>query len=209
MSQNDQITEVLRAWEAGEKGAVDRLLPLVYDELRRLARGQLYRCGHGNRTLDTTALVHEAYLKFVDQGQLRLSGRQHFYAVAARAMRQILVDRARRRAAAKRGGTEHAVSLEEHDRMLETEAETMLALDEALDRLESDNQRWPRVVECRFFAGLTDEETAEFLGVSARTVQRDWRSARGRLRQLLSAEVVERLSSDPEVEGPEREGRSR
>lgn len=189
-----EITEALRRWEAGETGAFDRLLPLVYEELRRLAHGQLYRRGAGNRSLDTTALVHEAYLKFVDQERLELSGREHFFAVAARAMRQVLVDRARRRATDKRGGGERPLPLEERDARIDVEVETVLALDEALERLESEDPRSVRVVECRFFAGLTDEETAVVLGVSSRSVQRDWHRARGRLRKILSEKTVARLS---------------
>jgi RNA polymerase sigma factor (TIGR02999 family) len=188
------VTRVLLAWASGEPGAVDELIPLVYDELKQLARRQLARSSGARTTLDTTSLVHEAYLKFVDQAHLGLDGRSHFYAVAARAMRQVLVDRARRRQAAKRGGGVPPTELDDGHGEIDTDVEAILALEEALARLGAESERCVRVVECRFFAGLTEEETAKALGVSIRTIQRDWLQARAWLRQELSPAYVERLS---------------
>lgn len=192
-----EITRSLVAWEAGEAGAVDRLLPLVYQELKRLARRQLRRHDAGGATLDTTALVHETYLKFVDQDRVRAGGRSHFYAIAARAMRQVITDRARRHQATKRGEGARPETLHEDLPVAAAGAEidTLLALDAALGELAAVNERCVRIVECRFFAGLTEEETAEALAVSVRTVQRDWLQARGWLRQHLSPDEVRRLSS--------------
>jgi len=189
-----EVTAILAEWEAGDPTAFDRLVPLVYERLRRLASGQLRRDAAGRRTLDTTGLVHEAYLKFVDGAALGLAGRAHFFAVAARAMRQVLVDRARRRQAARRGAGVAPLPLEANDLAIEHDAETLLALEQALERLARTSERCARVVECRFFAGLTEEETAAALGVTPRTVQRDWLRARGRLREALSPQAVARLS---------------
>lgn len=194
MGGADDVTGLLEQWGRGDPGAFDRLVPLVYDQLKRLARSQLARDREARRTLDTTALVHEAYLKFVDSTRLGVEGRAHFYAVAARAMRQVLVDRARRRRAARRGaGAEHK-ELEERDLAVEHEAESLLALEQSLERLAAECERCVRVVECRFFLGMSEDETAEALGVTSRTVQRDWLRARGRLRQTLSPQAIARLS---------------
>jgi RNA polymerase sigma factor (TIGR02999 family) len=181
-----EITDLLAAHRAGDGEAFSRLVPLVYEDLRRIARRSL-RGGRGARTIDTTALVHEAYLKLVDQTRAAWQDRNHFFAVAARAMRQILVDEARRKAAAKRGGGAVTLALEEdrHGAALAVDAERLLAIDEALESLATLDPRLPRVVECRFFAGYTDEETAGALGVSMRTVQRDWMRARAWLREEL------------------------
>jgi RNA polymerase sigma factor (TIGR02999 family) len=195
MSAPDEVTGLLEQWGRGDSGAFDRLVPLVYDQLKRLARGQLARDRQARRTLDTTALVHEAYLKFVDTTRLGVAGRAHFYAVAARAMRQVLVDRARRRRAVRRGAGAEPVELEERDLAVEREAESLLALEQSLERLAAECERCVRVVECRFFLGMTEEETAEALGITPRTVQRDWLRARGRLRETLSPAAVARLSS--------------
>jgi len=189
-----EVTRILAEWGEGDPTAFDRLLPHVYDQLRSLARGQLRRDRRARRTLDTTALVHEAYLKFVGDSHLDVDGRAHFLAVAARAMRQVLIDRARRRTTARRGGGVEALPIEERDLAIETEAETLLALEQALERLGRECERCVRVVECRFFAGMTEEETAQALDVSVRTVERDWLRAKLHLRETLSGEIVERLS---------------
>lgn len=176
------ITGLLLAWRAGDRSAVDRLFPLVYDALRRIAHRQL----SGERpeqTLRTTALVHESYLRLVDQTRTRWEDRAQFFAIAARVMRRILVDHARRHHAAKRQGLE--VSLDEDALVAAERADTLVALDEALTRLAEIDERVARVVECRFFAGLTEEETAEALGVTARTVRRDWVKAKGWLYRAM------------------------
>jgi RNA polymerase sigma factor (TIGR02999 family) len=178
------ITGLLVAWRAGDRTALDRLFPLVYDELRRIAHRQLGR-ERPDHTLGTTALVHEAYLKLVDQTRAQLTDRAHFFAVAARAMRRILVDYARRHSAAKRGGAQARVSLDDATLVADERADTLVALDDALTRLAEVDDRLSRVVECRFFGGLTEEETAEALAVTARTVRRDWVKAKGWLAQEL------------------------
>ena len=168
-----------------DPGAHDEAFPLVYDELRRLARRQLRREADGH-TLSTTALVHEAYLRLADQTQGRWRDRGHFLAIAATAMRRILVDHARRHHAAKRGGAALRVPLERiEDLAADERAEILVALDAALAHLASLDARQARVVECRFFGGLTEEETAEALGVGLRTVKRDWAKARSWLYQEL------------------------
>ena len=162
------------------QATLDSLIPLVYEELRSVARRQLRREQAGH-TLDTTAVIHEAYLRLSEQRRAPWGDRVHFLAVASLAMRRVLVDHARRRRAEKRGGT--AVRVPLSDAMilvdLDARADELLALDQALDRLARLEPRLARVVECRFFSGLTEEETAEVLGVTARTVRRDWVKARG------------------------------
>jgi RNA polymerase sigma factor (TIGR02999 family) len=180
-----EVTQLLKAYEAGDRSAFDRLVPIVYDELRRLARRQLYRGPRGGQTLNTTGLVHEAWLRLVDQSQAEWQDRGHFLAVAARAMRQITIDHARRRLAAKRGGGAPREQLDESRLPGAQRAEWLLALEEALEHLARHNERLVRVVECRFFAGFSEEETAEALGVSLRTAQRDWLRARAWLREEL------------------------
>jgi RNA polymerase sigma factor (TIGR02999 family) len=178
------ITDLLLQVRQGSPDAMDRLFPLVYGELRRIAHRQLLgeRPGH---TLGTTGLVHETYLKLVDQTRVQWRDRAHFFALASRAMRQILVDYARRYRAQRRGGAMKRVSLTEVAAVEEKQAELVLAVHEALERLSAMNERLSRVVECRYFAGLTEEETAEALGLSARTVERDWLKAKGWLYQEL------------------------
>ena len=178
------ITGLLLAWRAGKADALERLFPLVYDELCRIAHAQLRRERAGH-TLGTTALVHEAYLKLVDQTRAQWVDRAHFFAVATDAMRRILVDHARRFRAEKRGGDAERVSLSDSMLVAEERAETLLALDDALTQLAALDGRLSRVVECRFFGGLTEEETAEVLGVTARTVRRDWIKAKGWLHRAL------------------------
>ena len=172
-----EITNVLATAVASGGNAVERLVPLIYDDLRAIAHRQLAR-EHRNHTLQTTALVHEAYLKLVDDTRVTGRGRAYFFAAAGRAMRQVLVDHARRRATAKRGGGVEPVSLEESRIAVDEFAVELLDLDRALDQLSHLNPRHARVVECRFFAGLSVEETAEALDVSARTVKSDWALAR-------------------------------
>ncbi len=186
MPAESPITDLLAELRNGRREIADALFPVVYDELRRIARRQL-GSGRSDETLGTTALVHEAYLKLVDQTRAEWRDRAHFYAVAALAMRQILVDYARQHRAAKRGGGTRRVSLEETMVSVEDQAEALVQLDEALTRLSRVDERLSRVVECRFFGGLTEEETAEALGVTARTVRRDWVKARGLLYEELSA----------------------
>ena len=178
------ITALLANLRGGDEAAVDALLPLVYDELQALARGQLRgeREGH---TLNPTALVHEAYLKLVGQ-DANWQNRAHFFGIASLAMRRVLVHYARRRAAEKRGGGVAAVTLEEEAVAHEAPAEELLALDEALTRLGEIAERPAKVVELRFFGGLTQEEAAEALGVSVPTVQRDWQTAKAWLGRTLA-----------------------
>jgi RNA polymerase sigma factor (TIGR02999 family) len=184
MPQRADITAQLQGWGAGEQTARDALFPLVYDELRRIAHRQLRREWQGH-TLDTTALVHEAYLRLVDQTRAGFTDRAHFFAVAANAMRRILVDYARRYLTDKRGAAPRRVALAEDMLVAEERADTLLAIDEALEELSRIDERLGRVVECRFFGGLTEEETAEVLGVTARTVRRDWIKAKGWLHRTL------------------------
>jgi len=171
------ITDLLVQIRNGNPEAMDRLYSLVYEQLRRMAHRQL-RAERPGHTLGTTGLVHETYLRLVDQTHVEWQDRAHFFAVAARAMRRILVDYARRYRALRRGGGLHRVALTEEAAVAER-GETLLALDEALERLAALNGRLSQVVECRYFAGFTEEETAEALGVTTRTVQRDWAKARG------------------------------
>ena len=185
MSTPGDVTELLAESRAGDARANDRLLSLVYDELYRLA--QRHRLGRRrDATLNTTSLVHEAYIKLVDDDRLPFDGRAHFFASAARAMRQVVVDDARAKNRAKRGGGERPAPL---DAVPEIEAdaptEEVLALDEALKTFETIDPRAARVVECRYFAGLTVEETAEALGISATTVKREWAAARAWLYRAL------------------------
>ncbi len=180
-----RITNMLLEWGTpGERRPVDRLLPLVYDELRRVAHRQLGRERPGH-TLSTTALVHEAYLRLVDQTRARWVDRAHFFAVAAGVMRRILVDYARRFRAAKRGGDAQHVDLDLAQVSLDERSEMLINLDEALGRLAELNPRLSQVVECRFFGGMTEEETAEALGVTDRTVRRDWIKAKAWLSREL------------------------
>lgn len=161
----------------GDHGAFDRLLPLVYEDLRQVAHRLMLRERTGH-TLSTTALVHEAYLRLVDQRRVEWTDRGHFFAVAATAMRRILVDYARKYAASKRSGGLQQVQLDTVASIADERAAELMAVDEALTRLASLNERLARVVECRFFGGLTAEETATALQVTTRTVERDWAKAR-------------------------------
>jgi RNA polymerase sigma factor (TIGR02999 family) len=187
LATTGNITALLAAHREGDPEAFDRLVPLVYDDLRRIASRQLRRL-RGAATLDTTALVHEAYLRLVDQPVLDVDDRNHFFGIAARAMRQIVIDHARKRGAQKRGGGRSPVSLDRVQIAIHEQAEVLLALDEALERLGLLNERLTRVFECRYFAGLSEQETADALAVSLRTVQRDWVKGRAWLRRELAAD---------------------
>jgi len=182
----ENVTQLLQAHGAGVPGALERLVPMVYNDLRRLARGQLRRLRVGE-TLDTTGLVHEAYLKLVDQSRASWNDRGHFLAVSAVAMRQILVDHARHKGRQKRGGDKHHTPLSDIDVAVANDAQRLLEIDLALEKLAAVDPRLVRVVECRYFAGLSEQETAEALGVSLRTAQRDWLKARAWLREALAS----------------------
>jgi RNA polymerase sigma factor (TIGR02999 family) len=180
------ITELLADLRAGRREAFDQILPLVYHELRHAARREL--AARPSDTLSTTALVHELYLKFSHARRAEWQNRAHFLSVAAVAMRHILVDRARRRVAEKRGGAHRTVTLDDALVAVDNNAESLLELHEALDHLATLDQRLARVVECRFFGGMTEQETAEALGITERTVRRDWVKARALLIHFLGAE---------------------
>ncbi len=183
MSGSD-ITGVLVAHREGQPGAFNRLVGLVYPELRRIARQQLRRWRPGI-SLDTSSLVHETYLKLIDQTRVAWCDRNHFYAIAARAMRQVIIDYARRRKTRKLG-SDH-VDLDDQELAVQEEAHRLLVLNELLARLEAEDPRLLQVVECRFFAGYSEAETAEALGVSTRTVERDWLKAKAWLRRAMEA----------------------
>ena len=182
-----EITRLLEAWQGGDTRAAEELFPLIYDHLRVLARRQLAR-GSGD-LLQTTAVVHEAYVKLNESSRLRFADRGHFYAVASKAMRQILVDHARRRTSLKRGGDRVRVDLDEGRIPIQERAAEILAVDQALDRLEKLEPRLVRIVEMRFFTGLSVEETAEATDSSPSTVKRDWRKARAFLYRELASPV--------------------
>jgi RNA polymerase sigma factor (TIGR02999 family) len=177
------ITALLVAHRHGRPDAFDQLVSLVYPELRRVARRQL-RPWRPGLTLDSGAVVHEAYLKLVDQTQVEWQDRSHFFAIAARVMRHVIVDYARKRRAQKRGGGNVAIT--DHEVAIQAQAEELVGLNELLERLAAENPRLLQVVECRFFAGYSETETAEALGVSARTVERDWLRARVWLKRALT-----------------------
>jgi RNA polymerase sigma factor (TIGR02999 family) len=183
----EEVTAVLTATHADSRDALDALFPLVYAELRRMAHTALAREG-GPRTLDTNALVHEAYLRMVDSTQVSERGRGYFFAAAARAMRQVLVDSARRRRAKKRTAGERRVTLETDTVAVDAFADEIVDIDRMLARLATSHARAVHVVECRFFAGLSVEETAGALDLSPRTVKRDWAFAQTWLKRELSHE---------------------
>jgi len=188
MKTSADVTTLLSRYQNGDRAAGDRLWDQVYDELRRVAHRRLLgeRSGH---TLGTTALVHECYLRLIDQSQVEWQSRLHFFAMASRVMRNILVDYARRKKAQKRGGDAPHLNLEDVSLAgTSGSADLFLALDQALDQLESVDSRLAKVVECRFFGGMKEEEIAELLDVSARTVRRDWRKAKIWLARALNDE---------------------
>ncbi|HEV7743495.1 MAG TPA: sigma-70 family RNA polymerase sigma factor [Pyrinomonadaceae bacterium] len=195
-ADSDEVTQLLADWRQGNQLALEELLPLIYNELRQLAHGFLYheRPGH---TLQTTALVHEAYLRLINQTEA-WQNRSHFFAIAAQAMRRILIDTARKRRAAKRGGPEEKVSLSEASELSLEPDNALLALDEALTALAEIDQEQCRIVELRYFGGLTIEETAEVMDLSPATIKREWAMARAWLHQALTAPDLDH----PEVRKP-------
>lgn len=180
-----EITTFLRAHAAGDTAALDRLLPLVYDELRRIARVRLRR-ERTDHTLAPTDLVHEAFLKLLPLERVDWQDRAHFFAIASRAMRNVLVDHAVRRATAKRGSGQSAVTLDDHSGSEPTSLDDLITLSDALERLERLDARQARVVECRFFGGLSLDETAQALSISPATVSREWTFARAWLHRELA-----------------------
>ncbi len=186
MDPRGEVTQLLVACHEGDSSALDRLVPLVYADLRRIARSHVRR-GPSAHTLNATSLVHEAYMRLVDQTQVVWEGRQHFLSVCARAMRQIVISNARKHSAKKRGGGERLVTWDDEKVSDPSRSDSLLELNEALERLAKWDERLARVVECRYFAGYTEAETAEALGSSLRTVQRDWMRARAWLREDLGA----------------------
>lgn len=174
---SETVTGLLLQWRDGDRKAFDRLFPLVYQELRRLAKGYMRRQRAGH-TLQTSALINETYLRLIDHKNMRWQNRAHFFAVAAQAMRRILVDHARRRGYAKRGGGALQVSLDEAATIASDRSEELLVLDEALTELAGFDERKSRIVELRYFGGLSVEETAHVLEVSPVTVMREWRGAK-------------------------------
>ncbi len=189
-SSAHEITRLLQAWSEGDKSALERLVPLVYEELHRLAHHFMARERPGH-TLQTGALLNEAYLRLIDSAQPSWQNRAHFFAVSAQAMRRILVDWARSRQALKRGGEARPLELEEALVVGDARAADFVALDDALKALAALDPRKKEVVELRFFGGLSVEETAEVLKVSPETVMRDWKFAKGWLRRELSKEKAD------------------
>lgn len=187
MTDRSDVTRILARMAAGDSDAMDRLLPLVYDELRELARREMRREREGH-TLDATAVVHEAYLRLAELDRISWEGRAHFFGAAATAMRRVLIGYARSRNARKRGSGVVPVPIDDVVVATMERPGDVLALDEALRRLEAVDPRQARVVECRFFAGMSIDETAEVLGISNATVRRDWTVARAWLNRELSAE---------------------
>jgi RNA polymerase sigma-70 factor, ECF subfamily len=179
-----EVTRLLVDWGDGDKAALDELIPLVYDELRRLAARYMRRESQGH-TLQTSALVNEAYLRLIDQKSVQWQNRAHFFGVAAQLMRRILVDHARSRLRAKRGGGAQMVSLAEQAVMSKEVAE-VIVIDEALKGLAEMDPRKSQIVEMKFFGGLTNEEVAEVLKVTSRTVEREWRKAKAWLNRAIS-----------------------
>ncbi|MCW9708499.1 sigma-70 family RNA polymerase sigma factor [Fodinibius salsisoli] len=179
------MTQLLLEAGSGDKEAMDALYPHVYNQLRDIAKAQLSkeRSGH---TIQKTALVHEVYLKLIDQTRVDWQGRTHFYAIASRAMRQILIDYARKRNAQKRGGNQEPLPFDEEKIALDNHTEQLLELNDLIDKLAEFDERKSRVVEMRFFGGMTIREIAELLDVSTRTIDRDWLKARGWIYQELT-----------------------
>jgi RNA polymerase sigma-70 factor, ECF subfamily len=184
VSSAKEVTRLLVDWGKGDPAALDELLPLVYEELRRVAGSYMRRESQGH-TLQTSALVNEAYLRLVDQRNVQWQNRAHFFGVAAQLMRRILVDHARSRTRVKRGGGVQMVSLEEQA-VISKEVAEVIALDQALTQLAEMDPRKSQIVEMKFFGGLTNEEVAEVLKVTSRTVEREWRKARAWLNRAIS-----------------------
>ena len=181
----NEVTQLLLRWSEGDKAALGKLMPLVYRELRRLA-GHYMRRERPGHTLQASALVNEAYLRLVDYRRMQWQNRAHFFAVAAQAMRRVLVEHARSRQYAKRGGTAQRISLDDVAVLTDQQAAELVALDDALTSLEALDARKARIVELRYIGGLSIEEAAETLGVSTATVERDWRSAKAWLYRAIS-----------------------
>lgn len=186
MSASHSVTQLLERWNSGDREALDKLMPLIYEELRRMAQRYM-RQQNPDHTLQTTALIHEAYLRMVKQKEKHFENRAHFFGVAAQAMRHILVDYARARGTSKRGGGTRPISLEEAALVTQERAAELVAFDDALKELERLSHRQSRVVELRYFGGLSVEETASVLEVSPETVMRDWSMAKTWLHRALSA----------------------
>lgn len=184
MATKEEVTQLLHKVKSGNKEAYNQLYPIVYEHLKRIASHQLSG-ERKNHTLNNTELVHESYLKLINQTDIEWQDRQHFFNVAAKAMRQILIDYARKQLAGKRGGKAHNITLDENLINVEKEAGELIELDELLKRLEQLNERLARIVELRYFAGLSIEHTAEILDISTSTVNRDWLKARSWLHQNL------------------------
>ncbi|MGI8733975.1 MAG: sigma-70 family RNA polymerase sigma factor [Pyrinomonadaceae bacterium] len=182
-----EVTKLLKDWSDGDESALDKLMPLIYDELHRLAHQQMRREKPGH-ILQTSALINEAYIRLVGQPQIPWDNRAHFFGIAARLMRCILVDEARKRRSAKRGGSVIQVSLDEATSIAHEQATNVVALDDALKTLEAIDSRQSKIVELRFFGGLSIEETANVLNVSPGTVMRDWTFARSWLRHEMNAD---------------------
>ncbi len=189
MYNSGQITELLQSAAGGNRVAVDALVPLVYDKLQHVARGQL-RNERSNHTLNTSALVHEAYEKLIGNERIDWKNRAHFYGVAALSMRRILINYAKARTAEKRGGKELHVTYQDDGVARETRSEELIALDEALSRLEKLNERQSLVVSYAFFGGMKHEEIAQVLNISIHTVRKDWQLARAWLRRELSEDTM-------------------
>ncbi len=179
-----EVTQLLQQWQDGDGDAMDRLMPMVYDELRKLAHHHLKR-EHNRHTIHTTDLVHEAFLNLIGQDPISWQNRAHFFAIASRVMRRVLIWYARKRDAAKRGGGQPNLALDKVVVFSDDRIEELLALDQALGRLEKMDTRLCRVVECRYFGGLSVKETAEVLNVSPATIKRDWQTAKAWLRVEL------------------------
>ena len=186
LKHNRGVTELLIKWSSGDQHALDELIPLVYDELRKLAASYLRRRS-GSNTLQATALVHEAYVRLADQSSISMEHRAQFFGLAAKVMRDILVDHARKRLAAKRGGQQLHLSITQADRVGHKPEVEVVALDDALKLLASTNPKHSQVVELRFFGGLTIEETAKVMNLSHATTERYWSFARAWLRRELAA----------------------
>jgi RNA polymerase sigma factor (TIGR02999 family) len=182
---DEQLAGLLERWSAGDNGAFDQLVTLLYDDLRKLAHSHM-RAERGGHTLSTTALVNEAYLQVAERTGPAWQGRARFFALLSRVMRHILVDYARHRDAAKRGGGQLRVTLTDDCATADTQAFELLAVDRALNQLAAKDERLAQLVECRFFGGMSGTEVAEVLGVSGRTVERDWKRARAYLFTMLS-----------------------
>lgn len=192
----EPITQLLAAARDGDANATERLFSEVYSELKKIAESQRRRW-RGNHTLNTTALIHEVFLKFSGKEQQEFSSRAHFYATASKAMRQILVNYAQRQSAAKRGGEDVRVELEDYHFATTTTAEELLALHSLMVQLEAENPRHCRIVECRVFGGMSVPETAEALNISPATVKRDWRTVSARLFRQLQKEMGDQSPNPP------------